>query len=155
MWIYRCQQDIGSLLNRIKSLVLQSGIFSLSIRKFFRLANFLGRANQACLRLPSVVAFFWTFRKNDVAGNVGSIAVVVGVIWNDVLCVHFVDEMSPVAKDGSGSCIITRPRRHISVGNWKVVMHNFCECVIRKGFSARWNAKILTEDWSTYVLLTW
>ena len=64
----------------------------------------------------------------------GSIAVVVGVIWNDVLCVHFVDEMSPVAKDGSGSCIITRPRRHISVGNWKVVMHNFCECVIRKGF---------------------
>ena len=62
MWIYRCQQDIGSLLNRIKSLSPER-LFSISIGKFFRLENFLGRANQACLRLPSVVAFFWTLRK--------------------------------------------------------------------------------------------
>ena len=63
----------------------------------------------------------------------GAMAVVVGVIWNDVLCVHFVDEMSSVAKDGSGSwksnlqVYYTRhPASHLSRQLEGVVMHNFC-----------------------------
>lgn len=97
----------------------------------------------------------------------GAIAVVVCVIWNVVLWVHCSDEMSSIAKDGSGSwkkqppsVFYKTPASHLS-RQWKVVMHKFCECVIRTSQCAlqrifcKMECKMLILDWSKHVLLTW